>query len=343
MGNTHISPHSQPPGSVCQTDAAYMQGVAWTTNQHRASSVQTPYTGIQEQSGNMPYHDLSSLTTPSTSPYLQYQSNYQNPSPGSPPRSTSSYPEQQFTYRPVRPLSPMRTPVVASSTHPEPYSTPAALPQHTPSHPNPANSFSTPEQYQNEIIRLRKKIDELQSINQSIRLRQKDSAGNVGSGVPGPSHNYGDGQIGGPPGRTPSSQSAEFQASWKRRTDARVRQFCSLNRAGNALCAWHDSRRERRAYPPRMAPPGYLNCGCTFEEALFEESLSRANVGSYHPGESVRMDPALRNPLLKLLQTRYGYRDGDFERDINTGLWIEGEGPEMWDHSAPPNVRKKSG
>ncbi len=76
----------------------------------------------------------------------------------------------------------------------------------------------------------------------------------------------------------------------------------------------HDSRRERRQYPPRMAPHGVLNCGCTYEEALFEESLSRHGVGAYLPGDSVRMDPNLRNPLLKLLKQRYGYRDGDFER-----------------------------
>ncbi|KDQ10280.1 hypothetical protein BOTBODRAFT_76400, partial [Botryobasidium botryosum FD-172 SS1] len=128
--------------------------------------------------------------------------------------------------------------------------------------------------------------------------------------------------------------SPSFQASWQSRTNARVKKFCSLNRAGNALCAWHDSRRERRSYPPRMAPPGHLNCGCTYEQALFEESLSRNHVGSYHPGETVRMDPALRNPLLKLLQWRYGYRDGDFERDPVTGLWIEGEGEAVWEAKA---------
>jgi hypothetical protein len=82
-----------------------------------------------------------------------------------------------------------------------------------------------------------------------------------------------------------------------------------------------------------------LNCGCTYEEALFEESLARHSVGSYHPGESVRMvrpltsplavpiliteqDPALRSPLLKLLLWRYGYKDGEFERDPR----VEGEG-----------------
>ena len=61
----------------------------------------------------------------------------------------------------------------------------------------------------------------------------------------------------------------DFAASWRVRTDARIKRFCALNRAGNALCAWHDSRRERRAYPPRQAPPGYLNCGCTNEEGTF--------------------------------------------------------------------------
>ncbi|KAE9388141.1 hypothetical protein BT96DRAFT_836727 [Gymnopus androsaceus JB14] len=144
---------------------------------------------------------------------------------------------------------------------------------------------------------------------------------------------------------SPSHSSPAFEASWRARTDARVRQFCSLNRAGNALCAWHDSRRERRMYPPRMAPFGFLNCGCTHEQALFEESLSRHNVGSYLPGDSVRMDPALRNPLLKLLQDRYNYRDGDFERDPATGNWLHGEGPAYWEQQAATgaNPRRPSG
>lgn len=91
---------------------------------------------------------------------------------------------------------------------------------------------------------------------------------------------------------------------WDARTAARRNRYCTPNRAGNALCAWHDSRRERRAHPPRMAPENTLNCGCTFAEALFEESLARNGVGAYHPGENVRMDPSLRNPLLKLLEAR---------------------------------------
>ncbi|KAK7033666.1 hypothetical protein VNI00_012666 [Paramarasmius palmivorus] len=145
-----------------------------------------------------------------------------------------------------------------------------------------------------------------------------------------------------PPGSagiTPPS-SASFQNSWAARTEARKRLYCAPNRAGNALCAWHDTRRERRAYPPRMAPEGYLNCGCTYEEALFEESLSRNGVGSYLPGDNVRMDPALRNPLLRLLQRRYGYQDGDFERDSRTGEWTPGEGHIKWEQELGAGVRR---
>ncbi|KLO16127.1 hypothetical protein SCHPADRAFT_914180 [Schizopora paradoxa] len=122
-----------------------------------------------------------------------------------------------------------------------------------------------------------------------------------------------------------------MEASLLKRRQARERKFCAPNRAGNSLCSWHDTRRERRIHPPRMAPNGVLNCGCTTEEALFEESLARNGVGSYHPGDSVRMDPLLRNALLKLLQSRYGYRDGDFEIDPRTGRWVDGESHEKWE------------
>jgi len=90
-----------------------------------------------------------------------------------------------------------------------------------------------------------------------------------------------------------SSQTASFQSpSWHAHTEARKQIFCSLNRAGNALCAWHDPHRKCRAYPPRNAPPGHLNC-CTYEEALFEESPAHHGVASYLPGNMVHMDPAL--------------------------------------------------
>jgi hypothetical protein len=49
-----------------------------------------------------------------------------------------------------------------------------------------------------------------------------------------------------------------------------------------------------------------------------------------------QQDPALRNPLLKLLQWRYGYKDGDFERDPQTGVWTEGEGEHVWETRPHP-------
>lgn len=193
-----------------------------------------------------------------------------------------------------------------------------------------------------ENTMLRRRIKELEMVNEHSRLRIQDLERELASGSTIPSVTQGPSMSSHSHTQTTPTPPS-VQASWRARTDARVRLLCSLNRAGNALCAWHDSRRERRAYPPRMAPPGYLNCGCTFEEALFEESLSRHGVGSYHPGESVRMDPALRNPLFRLLQTRYGYQDGDFERDPRTGEWVEGEGNVLWERKLAQgtvNVRK---
>lgn len=163
------------------------------------------------------------------------------------------------------------------------------------------------------------KVRELEFVNDLVKLRVVELENEKGRAASD--------------GATPPVDE-DFQRSWELRTEARIKKFCSLNRAGNALCAWHDSRRERRAYPPRMAPPGTLNCGCTYEEALFEESLARHRVGSYLPGEMVRMDPALRNPLLALLQWRYGYKDGDFERDPGSGKWVPGEGEAVWQAKA---------
>lgn len=181
---------------------------------------------------------------------------------------------------------------------------------------------------------LRQKVKDLELINEKGRQRIKElEAELAGRSIAGPSIRHPEPSMSTATPAVSSTMPASpaMQASWKARTEARIRLLCSLNRAGNALCSWHDSRRERRIYPPRMAPAGYLNCGCTYEEALFEESLSRHDVGSYHPGDAVRMDPALRNPLLKVLQERYGYRDGDFERNPATGDWIDGEGSTMWE------------
>ena len=206
--------------------------------------------------------------------------------------------------------------------------------------PQSGHSTKSSQQMEQEISALHEKVKQLELVNHHDQLRIKALERELAEQRPQP----------GPSGSsltyTPTAPAPpSVQSSWKARTEARTRLFCSLNRAGNALCAWHDSRRERRAYPPRMAPLGFLNCGCTFEEALFEESLSRHGVGSYHPGENVRMDPALRNPLLRVLQKRYGYQDGDFERDPTTGEWVAGEGNAVWEQKLAQgslNIRKRS-
>ena len=220
-----------------------------------------------------------------------------------------------------------------TSTPPDIGPPPMSLPLSGP-HSAPVRGSARKESVEEELRFLRNRVRELEiekeTANRGLRTAMVSGYSQTGthpSGLPSSSSN-------------PLSMDA-FQESWNARTNARIRAFCSLNRAGNALCAWHDSRRERRAYPPRMAPPGHLNCGCTFEEALFEESLARHDVGSYHPGENVRMDPALRNPLLKLLKQRYGYKDGDFERDPATGTWIEGEGPTHWETQVQSGSSKK--
>jgi hypothetical protein len=234
------------------------------------------------------------------------------------------------------------------------------------------------EEADTEVSRLRQRVRDLEFINDLVRLRvaelESDSKTRVhadlGLGLDLPTHSEASASVTSysSSSSVPTNGSGAFSflnqnlgpppADWNNRTSARLRRFCALNRAGNALCAWHDSRRERRAHPPRMAPPNTLNCGCTYAEALFEESLARNGVGAFYPGESVRMDPALRNPLLKLLQERcvffglfsfrpwrlmrawcrYHYQDGDFERTTDGG-WKDGEAAHNWEQKAAGSGR----
>ncbi|KAI5120883.1 hypothetical protein M0805_002983 [Coniferiporia weirii] len=237
------------------------------------------------------------------------------------------------------PLLPHSAPPVNSGNRASGFPSSVGMSMHN-THSPPA-VFSTPT---DETEKLKRFVHELQAHNQELVSRVDQLQGELAasrfaqaSSMTSPTDSA-TGQNGFALPTIPNmaqhghnQNAAQLDASWRRRTDARVRKFCAPNRAGNALCAWHDTRRERRAYPPRMAPEGTLNCGCTIAEALFEESLARHGVGSYLPGDSVRMDPALRNPLLRLLETRYGYRDGDFERNPLTNAWAEGEGPERWE------------
>ncbi|KAG9111565.1 hypothetical protein FRC07_008041 [Ceratobasidium sp. 392] len=155
--------------------------------------------------------------------------------------------------------------------------------------PTPGSTANGSAQSPNqELEQLRQRARELEIINQFATSRVEELEKERAMRHKQPEH----GSI---------APTVEFQAEWEARTEARKRQYCSPNRAGNA----------------------HLNCGCTFNEALFEQALAAHGVGSYYPGESVRMDPALRTPLLKLLEWRYNYKDGDFDRDPVTGQWVQ--------------------
>jgi len=147
----------------------------------------------------------------------------------------------------------------------------------------PTSSMSRAE-LEAEVTRLRQRVSELEigyhwSELKVMKLEAEAhrSGSTSGSSGAATSDSAGSRSPAGGAGDRPSipavmggvAPSEEFAGSWRARTDARIKRFCALNRAGNALCAWHDSRRERRAYPPRQAPPGYLNCGCTNEEGAW--------------------------------------------------------------------------
>lgn len=313
MGDAHISSTSQMPGTV-PSGMTWPVHSAYTDEAQMASYISTPPTPASASpSGTFSVYSIQPYNQPNPNHDIYGQN---IPSP-------SIYAEQQFASQQAR--SQMLHAMTPSPTTPSSAMT-------LPTNPMPAiNRTSRPsrESLEDEIHRLRQRVMELENareveVQRTHHLQQELnrityglSAPASGSALPSPLP-------------TPTYPPA-LEESWRRRTDARRKIFCSVNRAGNALCAWHDSRRERRAFPPRNAPLGMLNCGCTFEEALFEESLARHNVGSYHPGESVRMDPALRNPLLKLLQERYGYRDGDFDFDPVTRTWQNGEDATYWE------------
>ncbi|KAJ8515857.1 hypothetical protein ONZ45_g6783 [Pleurotus djamor] len=304
MGDAHISSHPRTGASPAPRDD--FPNMGWLPSQPQQQIASGHHDVYPVVPGLVPSHD-------DPGQYINYTSTYRNVSPES--------------------LSPQSPPFTPS---------PSAYDYHfSQSHSPMSASLHPPSDAEAEIQNLRRKLHEAQ--NQKALAEERSRQLGIQVQHLNRSMSSSSSAMLGLPSLSAPAPTQSFQKSWDLRTQARIRLYCSLNRAGNALCAWHDSRRERRAYPPRMAPPGYLNCGCTYEQALFEESLSRHNVGCYLPGETVRMDPALRNPLLKLLEERFGYRDGDFERDPMTGMWVQGEGHECWERklqAGPANSRK---
>ena len=350
MGEIHLSsnsegsnsPSSASDGSQKRQDSYNVaSGMVWSQTSADVTGQPTIQAGsFDDHSSALSFQNISSppaslnSNSPSMS-YLQYPDNnhssYTNPNASPPVFPTSSYSESFNAYPQTRGANtPAPSLVIPQLAHIPSGRGPIPI---TPTTVVPAGNRSH-RSSDDELRYLRNKVRELELVNESARLRIRELENELANPASGPLYPSSSSISGLPVPAPQLPASPSFAASWKARTDARIKLFCSLNRAGNALCAWHDSRRERRAHPPRMAPPGHLNCGCTFDEALFEESLSRHDVGSYHPGESVRMDPALRNPLLNLLQKRYGYKDGDFERDPVTGNWLDGEGPVSWEARA---------
>ncbi|OJT02816.1 hypothetical protein TRAPUB_6672 [Trametes pubescens] len=308
MGDTQIG--AQPRTSVTPPS-----GLASWTPSPTATSMSGPFMAVPEDPSMAYLGQVNSASPSGAFAFSQYAGMGMYASPETSPGLVSGF-SDQYAYSQDRGQQNSTPPSGAAAMIISPSSTPA---------PMQSSRRTTPERLEEENRRLQQRIRQLEIVSESSRRRVRELETELSRGA----------YAGGLPTPIPTPQPhPTFNEEWQARTDARIRTFCSLNRAGNALCAWHDSRRERRAYPPRMAPKGHLNCGCTYDQALFEESLSRHGVGSYHPGESVRMDPALRNPLLQLLQARYGYRDGDFERDPLTGNWREGEGAEKWEQKA---------
>jgi len=318
MGEANISVHSRssrsPPNGI-YTASLPSQDLSWPNQQMNLAmgTGSTPYPG--HTSATMSFNNIGhGHASPAVMPSFDDYAAHRNPSPESLAPPSPPYPHSsQFSEQQQQQYNRAQLSIGSSRSSTSTYGTATSFPGAPSQDAMSVDSVPSAEQ---EIRRLRRRVHELELELQRTRALASSTSSAQPSGLPTPPH------------------SSSFQAGWKARTEARKKIFCSLNRAGNALCAWHDSRRERRKYAPRNAPPGVLNCGCTHEQALFEESLARHGVGSYLPGDRVRMDPSLRNPLLALLQRRYGYKDGDFEHDPLTEEWAEGESPAAWEQKA---------
>lgn len=106
---------------------------------------------------------------------------------------------------------------LASSAGPSPMGSPGPSMPIDPS----LNGMATREQLQDELDVVRNKIRELEFVNDLLQLRVVDLENDKNKAPEAPASG--------------DKVSPAFEASWDARTEARVKRFCSLNRAGNAL------------------------------------------------------------------------------------------------------------
>jgi len=162
-------------------------------------------------------------------------------------------------------------------------------------------------------------------LERQLQATQQQLQAQTPAGTMNPAHLNMANNLPPPTARTTLSRPRDHQKRTERRKSLRE----LLNRNSNRCCAWCESRRERRKYGPRQIPEGQMTCGCSIEDALFEDSLARNGVGSIDTTRQ-RLDPELRRNLLSLLKKQYKYQDGDLDFDHDTLEWSSGGDAVSW-------------
>ena len=108
---------------------------------------------------------------------------------------------------------------LASSAGPSPMNSPTPS---IPIDPSLTGGMATREQLEGELGAVRSKIRELEFLNDLLQIRVVELENDQTKKPEAPA--AGDKAV-----------SPAFESSWEARTEARVKRFCSLNRAGNAL------------------------------------------------------------------------------------------------------------
>ncbi|KAH7106912.1 hypothetical protein BKA62DRAFT_221305 [Auriculariales sp. MPI-PUGE-AT-0066] len=132
-----------------------------------------------------------------------------------------------------------------------------------------------------------------------------------------------------------ASRQSALPSEMSRRTAARIEMLFPNVDDEPTSCIWHALHPETILPNLGPTPDGMLDCGCTVDEGLFEEALTRNGVGHFMVEEDMIsgdvIESGLRGALLELLQRRFDYLDGLLEIDPHTGDWENGEGHDTWE------------